>query len=114
MPEIFLIIIAILGLIWYIKSWLHPRNFPPGPRFPLPVIGDIYVIGTDFVKGLKKLKVKYGPTFGFWLGNQRCVVITDYDLLHDVMHRHETNSRQRLPAAGTDRVNNMNPKYYIQ
>ena len=100
MLEIFLTFMAILSSIWYIKSWFHPKDFPPGPRFPFPIIGDLYLVGSDFVKGLKKLKEKFGPTFGFWLGTQRCVVVTDFELLQDVMNRSETSSRQKLPSAG--------------
>ena len=100
MLEIFLTFIAILSSIWYIKSWFHPKDFPPGPRFPFPIIGDLYLVGSDFVKGLKKLKEKFGPTFGFWLGTQRCVVVTDFELLQDVLNRSETSSRQKLPSAG--------------
>ena len=99
MADIFLIFLAILFMIWYIKSWMHPKDYPPGPRLPLPFIGDGYIFGTDIITGLQKIKKKYGPTCGFWLGNQRCVLLTDFDLIQDAMNKPETAARQQVAAA---------------
>ena len=78
---------------------MHPKDFPPGPRLPLPFIGDGYVIGNDIIPGLQKMKKKYGPTCGFWLGNERCVLLTDFDLIQEAMNKPETSARHQVAAA---------------
>ena len=95
-----LLVLIILGLIWYIKSSQHPKNFPPGPRFPLPLVGDAYQFGNDISGGLAKTMKKYGKISGMWIGNQRAVAIADFEILHDLMNKNETANRQKMNGAG--------------
>ena len=64
MPGPFIIIILILLFVWYIISFRHPKYFPPGPKLPLPLIGDAYLLGKDFSSGFSALTRKYGKTVG--------------------------------------------------
>ena len=98
MFDLLLIFIAILLIFWYIKSKKHPKDFPPGPRLPLPVLGDSYKLGTNFVSGLQSLTKKYGNIVGLWLGTNRAVVISDFDVLQDILNKNETAWRQHIPA----------------
>jgi hypothetical protein len=47
--------LIVLGVVVTISLWLyhkrHPDRFPPGPRFPLPFIGDGYILGRDMAQG---------------------------------------------------------------
>ena len=91
---------AFLLIIWYVKSRIHPKNFPPGPRRPIPVFGDAYVMKGDLVIGMKKLKEKYGKIFGLWLGKMRCVCVADFDVLQEILNKSDTANRQFTPALG--------------
>ena len=64
-------IAIILGVCYWKFSHRHPKKFPPGPRYPVPLFGDAYVLGSDLNEGFKILYEKYGKVCGFWLGSQR-------------------------------------------
>ena len=44
-----------LLFVWYWQNWSHPKRFPPGPRLPVPIIGDAYTLDQDLYKGLCNL-----------------------------------------------------------
>ena len=46
-----------LCVLWFLSK-RHPPNFPPGPRLPLPLIGDAYVLGKDVTQGFRKLSAQ--------------------------------------------------------
>ena len=89
-----IVFLAILIGLWYWKSWRHPKDFPPGPRLPIPVVGDAYVLGNDLAKGFSNLSEKYGKVCGFWLGTERAAFVADFDLLQDILQKSETVDRQ--------------------
>ena len=89
-----IVFLAILIGFWYWKSCRHPKGFPPGPRRPIPVFGDAYVLGNDLAKGFSNLSEKYGKVCGFWLGMERAVYVADFDLLQDILQKSETVDRQ--------------------
>ena len=91
-----IVFVLVLGIIWYFKSCSHPKDFPPGPRLPVPLLGDAYQLGIDIPKGLHELTVKYGSIFGFWMGPERAIAISDFDVLQEVLNRNETTNRQRV------------------
>ena len=64
----------------------HPKNYPPGPRFPLPIIGDSYRMADgSLTKTIASMRAKYGDVFGFYLtGNLRVVFVCDPDVIQDV------------------------------
>ena len=64
MLTILLCCVFCLSLWFYITSRL-PSSFPPGPRFPLPFIGDTIYLGSNIVTGLKKLKNEFGDRLTF-------------------------------------------------
>ena len=72
----------------------HPKGFPPGPRRPIPVFGDAYVLGNDLAKGFSNLSKKYGKVCGFWLATERAAFVADFDLLQDILQKSETVARQ--------------------
>ncbi len=72
---------------WKNKDKSYPENFPPGPRLPLPLIGDAWSLGTDVCKGSKYLIGKYGPIVGLKSGAVFNVFIASYDLIQDACSR---------------------------
>lgn len=99
MLDAILIFFVILLVLQYFKSWSHPKHYPPGPRKPLPILGDAYVLGNDLVNGFLKLRRKYGKIYGMWLGGQRAVVVADFDVLQDILNKQETADRQQMDAS---------------
>ena len=92
------VLMFVFSLFWYMKSWKHPKKFPPGPKFPIPIFGDGYVLGKDLPKGLSRLCAKYGKVCGIWLGSTRAVVVSDFDVLNDILNKSEAANRQEFPA----------------
>ena len=93
--ENILIVLSCFLIVWYfIKSSKHPKHFPPGPRLPLPILGDSYLLGKDLTSGFLSLTKKYGKMTGLWLGPRRAVVISDFEILQDILNKKEANDRQ--------------------
>ncbi len=112
MLDILLLFLAILAVSWwFLVATRHPKNFPPGPRwvrqrrrdrrhpwvaldtlfsrpfffrFSLPVIGNSLAIGSDLGQGFEKLRKKYGDMVGLYLGPDRAVVVSDFDLIQEL------------------------------
>jgi len=85
---------VLIGLYFY--SIKHPHNFPPHPKFSLPLIGDVHMVGKDINQGFKRMHEKYGPIFGLWLGPNRAVVIKDFNMLYEMGVKAETSIRPDL------------------
>ena len=93
--ENILIALSFFLIVWYfIKSSKHPEHFPPGPRLPLPILGDSYLLGKDLTSGFLSLTKKYGKVTGLWLGPRRAVVISDFEILQVILNKKEANDRQ--------------------
>ena len=85
-------------LVWYWQKWSHPKKFPPGPRLPIPVIGDTYLLDQDLYKGFCDLIDSYGNFCGFWMGSSRAVLINDFEACLDILNRNESTGRQKVAA----------------
>ncbi len=94
MFDVLLIFAVIFLLVRYVRSSQHPDKFPPGPRAPLPILGDAYVLGQDLVEAFKGLRQKYGDIFGFWMGPRRAVAICTFDDMQELLNKPETANRQ--------------------
>jgi len=91
------ILAALLFFIWK-KAFPYPKNFPPGPRFPLPIAGDGYVLGKHVTSGLMKLKEKYGKIVGLYFGPRLTIIISDFDDVNELLTKEETADRPPFPA----------------
>ena len=47
MLDILLISTVVLTLYWFLVATRQPNNFPPGPRWSLPVMGNALQIGAN-------------------------------------------------------------------
>ncbi len=93
MFAIFLVFIATLYYCyWLLVIKRHPDNFPPGPRFPIPFLGDFIGFGRrpDLIDNLRK---EYGDIIGMWKGEGREIVISSYDLLLEASAKDECLGR---------------------
>ena len=104
MLDVALVFAFMLLFFWYVKSWTHPINFPPGPRKPLPFVGDSYILGRDLSRGFYRLQEKYGNICGLWLGPRRCVVVSDFKILQDILNKSATANRLTVKVAGIKTV----------
>ena len=59
----------------YINHLLELKKYPPGP-FPLPIIGNLNLLGKRPFEDLQKLHEIYGDPFSMSFGMQRSVVIS--------------------------------------
>jgi len=80
-------LLAIVGV--YFVKMRHPKNFPPHPKWSLPLLGDSLAIGQDMAAGFKRMHERFGPVFGVWLGPVRAVVVSDLDLIGEVGAKEE-------------------------
>lgn len=78
--EGFVILISIVLLYCMIQSLVNNlMNYPPGPT-ALPIVGNLYNLGTLPLVNLTNLSRKYGGIFQIFLGSQRAVVVSDIDI----------------------------------
>merc|ERR1711936_1448185 len=70
-----------LSIILFLKA-RKDEKFPPGPK-SLPIIGSLHSIGFNIKAAFGKWRKQYGPIVGFYLGDQRCVLLSDFDLVNE-------------------------------
>ena len=97
-------ILAIVLLALHVKKYRQPKMFPPGPRFPFPLIGDGYLMGTDLTRGFFNLREKYGDIVGMFLGTQRTVVLFNADTIIEAMAKDEISGRGGFAEDMLERV----------
>ena len=64
----------VYSLVKYLVAIFELKKYPPGP-FPLPLIGNLHLIGKKPEESFKKLSKVYGDVFSVSFGSQRVVVI---------------------------------------
>ena len=102
--------LLILLTVYHIKKSRLPKDFPPGPRFPLPFVGDGYILGSDVTTGFQKLREKYGETFGLFIGSKKAVVLYDPELIIKAMAMDEIAGRGNLGDAILERAQGGPPQ----
>ncbi|KAK6182993.1 hypothetical protein SNE40_010552 [Patella caerulea] len=83
-----LIALAIVLVIGYVFLFWERSGIPPGPPF-WPVVGNIFNMrGHYFGRRhvyLEKMKVKYGPVFRIYLGNQLTIFLNDHESIKEAI-----------------------------
>ena len=87
--------IAALSFYYYNYVWIYPANFPAGPRFPLPIIGDVWSLSKKLspLQIIEEMHRKYGPIVGFAMGSKLCVSLSDYDVVAKYFSKAEFSQR---------------------
>ncbi|CAA0842642.1 cytochrome P450- family 76- subfamily C-polypeptide 6 [Striga hermonthica] len=101
-PLLVLISIACILTIYRHSRARKPTNLPPGP-FPLPIIGNILLLGPKPHQSLAKLSRVYGPLMSLKLGTLTTVVISSPEAARSVLQTHDLpfSSRKITIAAGS-------------
>ncbi|CAA0842648.1 cytochrome P450- family 76- subfamily C-polypeptide 7 [Striga hermonthica] len=77
-----------------------PSNLPPGP-FPLPIIGNILLLGPKPHQSLAKLSREYGPVMSLKLGTITTIVISSPKAARSVLQKHDLAfSSRKIPVGG--------------
>jgi len=85
------------------RKFPYPKLFPPGPRLPLPLVGDGWRLGQDITQGIRGLQKQYGNVIGMYFGPQRTVVVCDYGSLNKLLSMDEVADRPPFPAVSEAR-----------
>ena len=65
-----------------------PAGIPAGPRFTLPILGDLLIFAKfngDVIKSLRMLRKKYGDIYSFYMGRELAIIINGYELIHKIL-----------------------------
>ncbi|NXA31445.1 CP2J2 protein, partial [Eudromia elegans] len=90
-----LVFLVVFLLIADYMKRRKPKNFPPGP-FSLPFLGN--VLSLDFIdslKGVEKLTKKYGDIFSIDMGSMSCVMVSNFEMVKEVLVNHGENFLDR-------------------
>ena len=82
--EIALVFAVVYTAYFLITTHLSRRYLPPGP-WPLPVIGNLHLVGKRPHEDLAKLALKYGDVFSMQLGQEQVVVLNSYDAAREAL-----------------------------
>ena len=91
-----LILFLIFLLIWYYQKWTHPQAFPAGPRKPLPIVGEAHLLDKEVYKSFCDLTLEYGDICGFWLGSKRTVIVSNFEMIQDILSLNASTGRQGM------------------
>ena len=106
-----LLAIVLAFLVYWRYSSRLPKAFPPGPRLPLPIVGDAYILKGKLAEGFRKLHDRYGDTFGLYLGAASTVVTKDFNLAKEILSRDEFSARPLFSSLRTYRGEPKTPGY---
>ncbi|KAK2451719.1 cytochrome P450 CYP736A12 [Trifolium repens] len=92
-PEfLFLTFILILLVSKFLHSKFHKRNgrkYPPGPK-PLPIIGNLHMLGKLPHRTLQSLSKKYGPIMSLKLGQVQTIVVSSPQIAELFLKTHDS------------------------
>ncbi|CAJ1951867.1 unnamed protein product [Sphenostylis stenocarpa] len=97
-PAIFLVII--LTFIIALCQEKLPHTLAPGPK-PLPIIGNLHLLGKLPHRALQSLATKYGPIMSFKLGQVPAIVVSSPETAELFLKTHDTvfASRPKIQAS---------------
>ncbi|XP_067322193.1 cytochrome P450 2J4-like [Anolis sagrei] len=94
---VFIVLLAILLLLNYLKQQWSRRHFPPGP-LSLPLIGGVWRIKFGIgwnVETLIKLAEQYGDIFTVWAGHIPVVVLSGFQAVKEGLIDHSEDFSER-------------------
>ena len=95
--------IAVIALVGAWSFFVKGRNkrLPPGP-FPLPIIGNLHLLGQLPHQALAALSLKFGPLMSFRLGSVPTLVVCSPDIAKEFLKTHDLVFASRPPSAATN------------
>ena len=77
--------IIILTLYVVLRHMFIDRSsgLPPGPRFRLPLIGNLHDVDTDIRKFLRRYRKQYGDIYSLYFGTKLVIVISGLNHLKE-------------------------------
>jgi cytochrome P450 len=100
-------LIASLLAVCFLDLLAHPRRgLPPGPR-PLPLVGNLHLLGDQPHRSLAGLAKLYGPLMSLRLGTVTTVVVSSPEVARDFLQKHDAVFATRfVPDAVVDHAKN--------
>jgi len=81
------------------KVFTYPPQFPPGPRFPLPFIGELWaLIDVDLGAAMTNLAKTYGEAIGVYMGNVRVVCFNSQELVVEALANQQLFYKSNQPV----------------
>ena len=119
--ETVLLGLLIICLYTIYRHFLIDRNngLPPGPRFRLPLIGNMLDVNQDMRKFLRKYRRKYGDIYSLYFGNELTIVIAGYSKLKEALVKNgnifegRPNSRHLTNDITKGRGTKIHTKYCV-
>jgi hypothetical protein len=74
-------------------------RLPPGP-FPLPIIGNLHMVGALLHRALAALSMKHGPLMSLRLGSVLTLVVSSPELAREFLKTHDQLFRKQLYSNG--------------
>ncbi|XP_020260546.1 geraniol 8-hydroxylase-like isoform X1 [Asparagus officinalis] len=72
------------AIIFYLLNPKSKTNLPPGPK-PLPIVGNLFILGDKPHRSLAQLAKSYGPIISLKLGQVTTIVVSSPDLAREVL-----------------------------
>ena len=104
-----IVALASLLLLRFFYELYRDRSLPPGPR-RLPFIGNVHQAPTDLPwRTFHEWSKQYGPIFSVQFGKDTLIMITDYEMAHDLLDKRGSiySDRPRLVMAGENLTKGM-------
>ncbi|XP_010540267.1 PREDICTED: geraniol 8-hydroxylase-like [Tarenaya hassleriana] len=96
-----LIFVCVVFMILRFRRKTSFRRLPPGPK-PLPVIGNLHLLGDKPHVSTAKLSEKYGPLMTLQLGQVTTVIVSSSDMAKEILQTHDrVCSGRSIPDAMT-------------
>jgi len=90
--------LLVLAGAWIFSVRWGNRRLPPGP-FPLPIIGNLHVLGKLPHQALTALSLKYGPLVSLHLGSSLTLVVSSPDMAKEIFKTRDLVFASRPPSA---------------
>uniref|UniRef100_A0A0G7ZP13 Cytochrome P450 CYP736B6 n=1 Tax=Picea glauca TaxID=3330 RepID=A0A0G7ZP13_PICGL len=94
------ILFVVLVAAWSIFSRERKGRLPPGP-FPLPIIGNLHMLGKLPHRALAALSMKYGPLMSIRLGSTLTLVVSSPEMATEFLKTRDQIFASRAPSAAT-------------
>ncbi|GAB4827305.1 hypothetical protein Ancab_040023 [Ancistrocladus abbreviatus] len=86
------------------RSKFSPKRLPPGP-LPLPIVGNLFHLGSKPHKTFTKLAKVYGPLFTVELGYVTTVIISSAAMAKEILQKQDVCFSNRNPSCAVSALN---------